>query len=338
MSKKTGRVTIADVAQKADVSAMTVSRVINNKADISDKTRQHVLKVMDEVGYRPNRIARSLASDKSYKIGIVIPSISSAFFAEILEGAQLTLWEADYNLLLCNTGRNPQREQDVLHLLEEDRVDGVIIFSAFSACDDLTQLLSQQPASVAFSTDVDEQVCGRIVIDELVGMRLAVNHLVANGRSCLGYVGIGSATHTGRERQRCFDVAMVEADLLPNDDYKILSDANDWERSFHVTQSLLEKHPEIDGLMCYNDYIASGALQACASLGKRVPEDIAVIGIDDIVLASVVSPQLTTLRYEISNQAVGSMAADMLLKRIQGDLTRKRVTLKHELVIRASAP
>jgi DNA-binding LacI/PurR family transcriptional regulator len=165
-----------------------------------------------------------------------------------------------------------------------------------------------------------------------------VQHLVASGRTRLGYLGIGPGTYTGRERQRCFDVAVAEAGVSQGTASEVVCDANDWEKGFEATLALLDKHPELNGLICYNDYIASGALQACAIRGRQVPADVAVIGIDDIVLASVVSPQLTTLRYEIPKEQVGSLAAQMLLKRIQGDYSCPRITLKHELVVRESAP
>ena len=128
--KPKDRVTIADVAQKADVSSMTVSRVLNNKDGISDHTREHVLTVMRELGYRPNRIARSLVTDKTLKIGVVVPSISSAYFGAVLEGAERVFWETDYHMLLANTGNNPRREAAIMDLFEEDRVDGVLVFSS----------------------------------------------------------------------------------------------------------------------------------------------------------------------------------------------------------------
>src|SRR5690606_20968699 len=128
VSRQKERVTLADVAQKADVSAMTVSRVLNNKDGISETTREHVLSIMQDLGYRPNRVARSLATAQTLKIGIVIPSISSAYFGAVLEGAERVLWDNGYHILLCNSANSKKREQAILDLFEEDRVDGVMVF------------------------------------------------------------------------------------------------------------------------------------------------------------------------------------------------------------------
>ena len=131
MSKQKDRITIADVAEKADVSTMTVSRVLNNKGEISEATRQHVLDVMRELGYRPNRIARSLATDRTLKVGIIVPSLSSYYFGAILEGVRKMFYgRTTITSLLCNTGDSHKREKAVMRFFEEDRVDGVIVFSS----------------------------------------------------------------------------------------------------------------------------------------------------------------------------------------------------------------
>lgn len=329
---------MADVAEKAAVSMMTVSRVINNKPDISEKTRQHVLQVMREIGYRPNRIARSLATDKSFRVGIVIPGISSAFFAEILEGAERILWNHDYNIMLCNTGRSPKRERDILQLLEEDRVDGVIVCSSYLPSERLSALLERQRAAVTFSSQVDSSVAGAVTIDELAAVSLAVNHLMASGRRRLGYMGFSNATNASRQRLHGFNAAVEAAGLPVNRAYQAACLPNDWEGGYEVAGKLLSRFPEIDGLVCFNDYVAVGTLRACAEIGRRVPDDIAVIGYDDIVLASVVSPTLTTVRYTIDKQQVGEVLANMLLERINGQTQNTPLVLQHRLVIRESAP
>ncbi len=130
MSKQKDRITITDMAEKAKVSTMTVSRVLNNKGEISDATRQHVLPIMNELGYLPNRVACSLATDRTLKIGIVAPALSSYYFGAILEGTEDVLRENGYHIPLCNTDDNRQREIAVMEFFEEDRVDGVVIFSS----------------------------------------------------------------------------------------------------------------------------------------------------------------------------------------------------------------
>ena len=338
MPRPKDRVTIADVAQKADVSMMTVSRVINNHASISEKTRQNVLRVMGEIGYRPNRIARSLASDKTFKIGIVIPGVSSAFYAEVLEGVEHLLWEHNYHILLCNTGRNCEREQDLLRMLEEDCADGVIVFSSFLPADRLAEMLEQQRAAVVFSTDLQPPIAGVVNIDERASMLKAVKHLIKSGRRKLAYIGTRGYNRAGRERHASFMAALAETGLTIDPAAVVVCDDAPWEEGFDTSQRLLEAVPDVDAIICYNDYVAAGTLRGCQVMGRRVPDDVAIIGYDDILIARLTSPPLTTLRYTISNRRVGEMAAEMLLGRIQGNTEQDEVILQHELLIRESAP
>jgi LacI family transcriptional regulator len=333
--KQKERVTLADVAQKADVSAMTVSRVLNNKDGISETTREHVLSIMQDLGYRPNRVARSLATAKTLKIGIVIPSISSAYFGAVLEGAERVLWDNGYHILLCNSANSHKREQAILDLFEEDRVDGVMVFSAHLPCDQLTSYLKKQRAAVAVNCEIEPGAAECVMTNEVQSMSLAVAHLLKDGRRHLGYVGQTVDSRTTRERQRSFVLAMQAAGFAPDLDRMMASDRGS---GYLTARRLLEKAPEIDGLICFNDEFAAGALRACYELGRRVPDDVAVIGYDDIFLAELLTPSLTTLRLELTKPEVGALAARMLLERIAGRPTQDKFMLNHELIVRESAP
>ena len=328
------RVTLTDVAEKAAVSAMTVSRVLNNKEGISPETREHVLAVMHELGYRPNRVARSLVTDKTLKIGVIVPGISSAYFGAVLEGAERVFWDYDYNMVLCSTGNSARREQAVLDLFEEDRVDGVLVFSSHLSKEMLTQYLENQRSAVVLNAEVDETVAGHIYVDEPGAMSLAVNHLVSRGRRTLSYIGHGENTYAKRERLMGFMANLVKHGCTVNPEL-IISVAED---NHHLTKQLLHDHPEIDGIVCFNDEIAARALRACAELGRRVPDDVAIIGYDDIYLAELLTPTLTTLRLNMTKHEVGAMAARMLLERIEGQVNQEPVALSHRLIVRDSAP
>lgn len=335
MSRIKERITIADVAEKADVSAMTVSRVLNNKGEISEATRQHVLKVMREMGYRPNRVARSLATAKTLKIGVIVPSISSAYFGAVLEGAERLFWDRGYHMMLCNTGEDVRREQTILDLFEEDRADGVLVLSSHLSGEVLTHYLKNQRAAVVINSEIETGAACHVRTDEMRSMSQGVAHLLKNGRRCLGYVGGDMTTYAGRQRRSGFTLAMQAAGLPVDSVY--MSDCN--RRSGYSTaRQLLQERPEIDGLMCFNDEIAAGALRACYDLGRRVPDEIAIIGYDDIFLAELLNPSLTTLRLRLTKREVGALAGRMLLERIEGSPTRDEVMLEHELVVRESAP
>ena len=333
------RVTIADVAAKSGVSKMTVSRVINNKGEISEATRKRVQETMDQLGYRPNRIARSLAMDKTLRIGIVVPSLSNPYFGAILEGMEAVLWENDYHILLCNTGGNPDREQAVMNLFEDHNVDGVFVISAHSPIEKINRCLRNQHASVVMNTPVSAEIAGRIYTNEIRSLSLAVNHLLENGRIHLGYVGFNISTYARFERSRGFEVALRNAGLPLDSRTQIANIPNTESGISQGLQRLLQTFPRIDGLICYNDGIAARALHVCAQLGLRVPDDVAVIGFDDIFLSDLITPPLTTLDLKITKQEVGALAAHMLLERIANDeIHQDDVILDHQLIIRGSAP
>lgn len=313
---------------------MTVSRVLNNKDGISAQTRQHVRAVMHELGYRPNRIARSLATDKTLKIGVVVPSISSAYFSAILEGAEQVFWENGYHMLLCNTGNSARREQAMMNLFEEDRADGVLVFSSHLSGDQLSSYLRHQRAAVVLNAEIDPEVAGHIYVDEPGSIGLAVSHLLASGRRCLGYVGAGVNNFAKRERVRGFQLALESAGYVVDPALIVSINGN----GYATATQLLRDHPAIDGIVCFNDEIAARVLRACADLGRCVPDDVAVIGYDDIYLAELLTPMLTTLRLSLTKHEVGAMAARMLLARIEGEGHQNPVILSHELIIRDSAP
>jgi LacI family transcriptional regulator len=337
MPRHKERVTIADVAERAAVSTMTVSRVLNNKGEISEETRQHVLQVMDELGYRPNRVARSLATDKTLKIGIIVPSLSSAYFGSILEGVENVLWENGYNILLCNTANNVKREQAVLELFEEDRVDGVIVFSSRLPVEELNAYLNNQRAAVLLNSLETSAVAGCVFVDEHASIALAVNHLLASGRRHLAFIGLRQQTFATRERARGFQHALADAGLPFDAERQMATLEHARDQSAPIT-ALLRQNPYIDGLVCFNDEIAARALRSCACLGRRVPDDMAVVGYDDIFLAELLTPTLTTLRLKLTKQEVGAQAARMLLERMEGDQSHAAMTLHHELIVRESAP
>lgn len=335
MSRIKERITIADVAEAAEVSVMTVSRVLNNKGEISNETRQHVLAVMRDLGYRPNRVARSLATAKTLKIGVTVPSISSAYFAAVLEGAERIFWDSGYHMLLGNTAGNIRREQAILDLFEEDRVDGVIVFSSHLPASQLSASLAKQRAAVVLNSEACCVTTGHIFTDEPRSMQLAVDHLRGNGRRHLGYVGQVGGTYASRERQHSFVQALQRAGLPCSPEHLTVCDRGNGQVT---ARRLLEQNPQLDGLICFNDELAAGALRACWELGRRVPDDVAVIGYDDIFLAELMTPSLTTLRLELTKQEVGALAARMLLERIEGRPTQDEVLINHILVVRESAP
>lgn len=328
------RVTLEDIARKAAVSTMTVSRVLNNKGEISESTRQRVLKIIEELDYRPSRIARSLATNRSYTVGVTIPDIANPYFAELVSAAQTVAWENDYNVILCNTQENHDRERDVLRLLEENRVDGVIIGATRLPDEDLLELLKKQRAVILINRDISLEGIGIVQVDELVGASKAVNHLLSKHRH-LGMLAGPPYSQSSRLRLQAYQD--IQSKQGYDDNLKRVEHCSpDATGGYQATIQILTNFPEIEGLFCYNDLVAIGALQACLELNKKVPDDLAIVGYDDTYLASHVFPPLTTVHSHIKQ--IGKIAMEKLLQHIQGKSDNKKVVIEPQLIIRESAP
>lgn len=335
--EKNRSVTLADVARAAGVSAKTVSRVINHNDYVSAETREQIERAIEALGYRPNRMARSLASNRSFIIGLTVPDVTNPFFPEIMRGAERVAQEHGYNLLAYNTDLNPQRERDGLALLEETRVDGVIICTVSLSDDDLNAVLQRHRAAVVINRLMPDGPAGIVRVDYFSAMQQIVQFVLDSGRRRIGYLDVlrSAYSYSSKERYRGFHTAM-EANQLPANPHYIRRCIASVESSRQVASELLSDHPEIDALVCYNDIIAGGALEACAQMGIAVPDQVAVTGFDDIMFSSVFKVALTTMH--VPKFELGERAAQMLFRRIDGDLSEPEVVLDATLVIRQSAP
>jgi LacI family transcriptional regulator len=330
------RVTIQDVAQAAGVSRQTVSRAINDLSEISPQTRDRVLRIAEEMGYRPNSIARGLATQRTGTLGLVIPDVANAFFSDVARGAEHVAYDEGYNVLLCNTEENVQRELDVLQSLEEKRVDGVVLCSSRLADDDLEEVVSSYPAAVLVNRRLESDDVGIVLINDDAGGQMATRHLLQADHTAIGFLAGPAASQSGRWRAEGYCTALAAAGVSRNPDW-MRNCLPMVEGGRETARELLTDNPELTALFCYNDLVAVGALQACSDLGLRVPEDLAIVGFDDIPLAALVTPPLSTCcvpRYELGTQAMR-----LLLDRISGCTNEyQEVILQPELIIRASAP
>ncbi len=328
------RVTIDDVAKLAGVSYQTVSRVINNQPHVSPATKQRVQEVIAETGYRPSPIARSLVTARTATIGLVVPDISNPFFSAIARGVEQVAYTHGYSVLLCNTGEDASRELEVLHTLDERYVDGVIVCGLREDDAPLQQALAHFRAAVMVNRRFADETVPAILVDDVLGGYLATQHLLQLGHTAIGFIAGPTTSYSGIKRLQGYEQALTEAGIERRDDWVhyCIPTVAGGEAAVH---SLLANHPELSALFCYNDLIAVSALRACATVGRRIPEDLAVVGYDDIMLATLVSPPLTSChvpRMELGNQAVST-----LLNCINDEADRCGETvITPELVIRAS--
>jgi LacI family transcriptional regulator len=328
--------TIADVAREAGVSTITVSRGLNGRGEITTETRERVQSVIDKLNYRPSSLARSFKSQQTNTIGLIIPDIANPFFPELVRAVDDSAFDEGFAVVLCNTVRNGGRELKALRLLEDMRVDGLILCTSGLSDDDLIPLLKQHSAVVVFDRQIDKTVGESVFVDDVYGAVAAANHLHSIGRRRLGFLAGPPYYPSSARRRYGFRVSLEVHGIEPSAKHEIICEPEE-AAGYEATKLLLAQDPDVDGIFCYNDLIALGALQACDELGINVPKQIAVIGFDDIRLASLATPKLSTLR--VDKFKLGRVMVQTLLERMrQSPISMDEKMIRPELIIRQSAP
>lgn len=322
------RVTIADVARVAAVSTMTVSRVLNGVPGAGADTRERVLRAVEELGYRPNALAKGLKERASRTVALLVPDITNPFFPEIIRGAEDHARTEGYALLLCNVSEDAEREADLLAMLEGKRVDGVIVCSARMADSELAAALARHEAVVLVNRRLDPGLAGTISIDYEGGAREAVRHLVED-RGCRAIGVLAGPRNSRGGAQRVVGVREalsrhgLEPVALVHSTPDIAGGAEAWSSGAFAG---------VDGLVCYNDLVAVGVSRAFAASGTPRP---AIVGFDDIPLAELVTPSLTSLR--VDKYEIGRAAMRMLLDRRAGVGLTSAIVIQPTLVVRDSS-
>jgi len=326
---------IKDVARKADVSTTTVSHVVNHTRFASDKVRSAVEDAIRVLGYVPSAVARSLKSNTTKTIGMLIPNCSNPYFAEIVRSVEDRCFGAGYTLILCNTDDDPHRQGAYLQVLSEKRIDGMIIISTGADKDLLSFLQGLPIPTVLLDREIDEANCDLVETAHLQGGMMATDHLIGLGHrriACLaGPADLNSSAQRIEGWRTALDrsgLSAESADLLWHSDFSS-------QGGFSSMQSILASSLAPTAVFVCNDLMSIGALSAAHEAGVRVPQDLSLIGFDDIELARFASPALTTIAQP--KQRIGIVAVDMVLERIQGGRVKARqVILQPQLVVRNS--
>lgn len=327
---------IRDVATKAGVSVSTVSHVINNTRFVREETRKKVLVAMDDLNYKPNRLASSLRrkDKRTNTLGLLIPDSTNPFFAEVLRGVEDASFEAGYNVFLCNSDDDPKKELHYIEVLLGKQIDGIILVSAGSHIDSLEALAKGDIAAVVVDRKVTGAKTDSVMVDNETGGYQATNYLLELGHTRIGCITGPSLLTPSAARVEGYRKALLENNLLVDDDLIVMGDFRA-QSSYQATLELLEKKDPPTALFACNDMMAVGALHAADELGLKVPRDISIIGFDDITLASFTIPPLTTVAQP--SHEIGLLAAEMVIDRIQKPTTARRSeTLSTKIVIRNS--
>lgn len=337
MAVKKKEPTLADVARRASVSAKTVSRVVNNTDYVSPETRLRILDAVTELSYLPNRLARSLASNRSAIIGVTIPDITNPFFPEVIRGIEQVALAHQYNAIIHNTDLIADRGRQALSLLEEMRVDGVIVCSMQLSDDALREFLVRQRHAVLINRTLTHDRFGIVRVDFVSAMERVTRHLLERGRQRIGYLTIRhhDSSYSAQKRFQGFTQALDAYGMAVDPEW-VHRTAATVEDSFRETMTMLDAHPEMDAIICFNDLIASGVIEACIRRGVRVPDQVAITGFDDVMFSSLLRVPLTTVH--VPKLDLGIQAAQMLFDMIEGGASEREVVLEAELVVRESAP
>lgn len=329
-------ITIKDIARLAGVSIATVSKIRNNKDDsISQGTRERVLKIMEENNYVPNVMARSLVTKKTQTIGLVIPDIRNPFFPELARGAEDKANEEGYNIIFCNTDDDLNKEEKYINMLMEKMVDG-IIFTAASRRNGCFESLKKITIPIILvDRDIDfDGVKGKITVDNLSGAYEGMKHLLNCGYRKIPFLSGPLSNRSSLDRLEGYKRALGEFGVDFKEEY-ILEGEYDSDWGYDGVKQILKDITAFDAIFCGSDVIAIGAIKSLKEQGIKVPMDVGILGFDDIYMAKLVNPELTTIKqpnYEMGYKAV-EMLIDVLEKKTQHN---EHLILDTKLIIRNS--
>ncbi|GAJ72988.1 LOW QUALITY PROTEIN: purine nucleotide synthesis repressor [Vibrio sp. JCM 18904] len=324
--------TIKDVARLAGVSTTTVSHVINKTRFVAEATQEKVMKAVDELNYAPSAVARSLKCNSTRTIGMLVTQSTNLFFSEVIDGVESYCYRQGYTLILCNTGGIYEKQRDYIRMLAEKRVDGILVM-----CSDLTEELKEMldrhadiPKVVMDWGGPESSQADKIMDNSEEGGYIATKHLIDNGHTDIACLSGHFEKLACQERIAGFRRAMSEANLAVNEDW-ILEGNFECDTAVLVADKITAMDKRPTAVFCFNDTMALAA--ACNKTGSKFPEDISVIGYDNIELAEYFSPPLTTIHQP--KRRVGKNAFEILLERIKDKEHEKRIfEMQPELVIR----
>ncbi|MER5682302.1 LacI family DNA-binding transcriptional regulator [Streptomyces sp. NPDC002205] len=334
-----GRPTLEEVAARAGVGRGTASRVINGSPRVSEHTREAVEAAVAELGYVPNRAARALAGNRTDAIALVVPEPETRFFAEpyfsdIVRGVGAALADTEMQLLLTLVGSDRERKR-LAQYLTAHRVDGVLLVSVH-ADDPLPDLLEQlgMPAVMSGRRSACETLAA-VDSDNFEGARGAVDHLISRGRRSIATITGRLDVYGAQRRLDGYRKAVAAAGLGPDEQLIAPADFTE-EGGARAMRELLARRPDVDAVFAASDVMAAGARQVLREAGRRIPDDVALIGFDDSAVARHMDPALTSVRQPI--EEMGRVMTRVLLQEIAGENEeRPQIVLPTELVVRDSS-
>jgi len=327
--------TLHDIAALAGVSIRTVSRVVNDGPGPAAATRARVLEVIDHLGYRPNLMARGLVTRQSFALGLVATYLVDPFFAELARGIQEAGERHGYLVYLTSSEGDPAKQERVIQSLVDRGCDGLIVFPVRGSQNQLCAIADRGVPVVTIDYAIDHPRIGSVESATERGAQIAVEHLRSQGRNQLGMISSPSSETVDEPREHGFREAIAGNGAADPRHHVVWADET-VEGGAEGVRRLLDRFPDLDGVLAYNDIMAIGAMRALEDVGRRVPDDVAVVGVDDVAVSALVRPALTTIR--LDREQMGARAVDMLMRmRAEPSLSPGRETVDVSLVVRSSA-
>lgn len=329
--------TIVDVAKAANVSVATVSRVINGNYPVKQETKETVLKVIEELNYIPNTQARDLIKQQSSTIGVVVPSISNMFFTDVVNGIENYFDNSKYSIFLCTTNHDKEKEITRVNELMARNVAGIILVdpNVENSKSKFFDNIAKNIPIVSVNGDINSQYISSVSNDEENGARVAINHLIQNNHKDILFIR-GENSYSYDIKERVYKEVMIGISNF-NKEYIINIGQGNGRETVNKTMEevikILSKHKEISAVFACNDLMGIGIINACKKLNKKIPNELSVIGYDNIELSEMVEPKLSTVDQNMF--LLGENAGMLLSEKIENDNTySKRTILNNRLIIR----
>jgi len=327
--------TIKDVARHANVSIATVSRIINNQTGYSEKTKQKVLNAIKELGYQPNAVARGLINKRTHTIGVLFPKLSSTLVTDLLSGIEKATHEAGSSVIVCHTESNGEKTMKYLQLLNEKRIDGIIFTSAPLLEEYYEYMKKMDVPIVLLSTESYAFPVPYVKVNDRHAAYTATQFLIQKGHKNIGMLcGNIDDAISGKPRFDGFKSALEDHNL-PFDNKNII-----FNRGFtfydgaESLKTLVKQAPDLTAVFAASDEMAIGAMSAAYELGIKVPDDLSIIGYDNLSIADMSIPPLTTVAQPLTD--MGEMAAKMLFELLDSDKTVESRIMSHKIIERKS--
>ncbi|QGP93079.1 HTH-type transcriptional regulator DegA [Neomoorella glycerini] len=328
--------TIYDVAKKAGVSISTVSRVLNNSSRVKESNRERVLQAIEELGYERNLLAAALMKKNTHTLGLIIADIANPFYAEIARAVEDKAAENHFNVIVCNTDNNLKKEAAYIAILRQKRIDGIIFTTPEINNNNIKKLYQEQPdfPMVLIGSRIEGCAIDTVLVNNYLGTTEAMKYLTSLGHKRIGFIYGLPTTLSSRERLAGYHHYLAE-NGMKRDSKLILGGAFKIENGYQKAKELLQLENPPTAIFAANDLIAIGALETAREMGIEVPNELSILGYDNINLSTITYPKLTTVAQPMME--MGARAAEMVIERIHGRRSSPEVvTLLPRLVVRDS--